>query len=167
MALVQPAVELILAQYFKHLVHVPEMVFRSFAVNQQIVQVDQHKAANVWGKDAIHDRLKMGGSIGEPEQQHLELKQPHRGAESRFVTIFLHKGDLAVPLHQINRTENSSAPQLIQQIVNAGQRILISLRDPIQGPVIHTHAEGAIGLPYKQNRSSVRAGTPINQFAVH
>ena len=63
--------------------------------------IEIHRGEWQTTKDPVHNRLKGGWGVCEPERQHFEFEVSHRRVKSRFGDIFLCHANLVIPLREI------------------------------------------------------------------
>lgn len=72
------------------------MVRLIFAVYEYVVKKDEYKTAYVVTDDLVHDTLKCGRGIGEPERHHQEFIVPQLCLERFFVDVLVLDSDQVV-----------------------------------------------------------------------
>ena len=145
-------IQLVLAQQFQHNFQVQHVLSLNFAVDDNIIQVDQYKLANDIFEHVIHDVLKRTWCIGETKAQYLELKQPEGSGESCLGNVLRLQPDLIVCTLQINAADDRCTLQLIKQLINAWQWIAVLDGLIIETAMVNTHAQVTSLLLDKQHR---------------
>jgi hypothetical protein len=114
------------------------MLFFTVGIDQDVVNGDHDKLAQLWHEHGVHQVHEMCRSISESKRHNQILIQPVPGRESSLRDIFRTDLDLIITQTEINLGKDSCTGKLIKENVDAGQRILVLDGDGIQRLVVHS-----------------------------
>jgi hypothetical protein len=114
------------------------MLFFILRVDQDVINEYHDKLVQLRHEYGVHQVHEMCMSIGESKRHNQILIQPVSGRECSLRNVFLMDLDLMITRPKIDLGEDSSTGKLIEENVNAGQRIFVLDRDSIQGLIIDT-----------------------------
>ena len=128
--------------------NVLQMLRPQRAVDENIVEKDQHKPPQVGAKDIVHQRLECRWGIGEAERHHQELVVAVVGAEGglgNVVGVHLH---LVVARAQVELGEEARALELVEELINHWDRELVLRGLGVEGVVVDAETLGSTRLPH-------------------
>ena len=114
--------KIVVKEYLKSKFQMFQMVRERRAVNQDIVEEDDDKAAEVGPENEIHSSLKGRRGIAKPERHHFELKVAVMCPKSCLRNVAGMHAYLVVALQQVELGEALSTAQFIEKFVNRGYR---------------------------------------------
>ena len=122
------------------------MISDVIGVDENVVEIDDHTNIEHVGKDVVHKMLECGRGVGETFRN----DEPFIGAvpspECCFPLITFRYADKMISGPEIDFGVDAGFPRCVKEIGGQGKWIPVLLRDPIQGTVIYTEAEGTIFL---------------------
>src|ERR1041385_7698828 len=128
-----------------------DMLFFGLRIYQDIVNEHHHKLVEVLHEYLIYEVHEISWGIGKSEGHHSVLEQTIACREGCLGDVRLTDLQLVVSGPQINLGEDSGSVQLVEQILDLGERILVLDGYFVQLTVVHTHAYGAVSLVHKEN----------------
>ncbi|KAI9514406.1 hypothetical protein NQZ68_033524 [Dissostichus eleginoides] len=108
-----------LPQLLEHAIQAGQMLLKSPAKHNNIIQVNQTSSPLQVCEDQVHQPLESTGCITKTKTQDIELKQPLACDESSLVAIFRIYFHLPIATHQIQGGKPTSMTKTIQGIVNS------------------------------------------------
>jgi hypothetical protein len=124
------------------------------AIYQKIIKEYQQKLPQLLFEYVIHAGLKGGWCVGQPKWHDQKLIMPIMASESSFGNILLSDSDLVVPRSKINLRKIHCSVQLIQKLVDPGNRVPVLDRLLIQCSIVNAHPHCAILLLHQHYRRS-------------
>lgn len=112
--------QLMLPEQLKDQAQVFEMFLHRLTEDQDIVKKNDDKLADVLTENGIHEALKSGRRVGEPERHDPELEVAMVSLEGGFIFILLPHADLMVTRTQVQLGEDCCASQFVEQLVHDG-----------------------------------------------
>ena len=85
-----------LVKEFEDLANMVLVVLVILAVNQDVIDINNHQYIKQWSEDILYKGLKRGWGIGESKGHDLVLVVTIAGAECHLVNVFLVNPDLVV-----------------------------------------------------------------------
>jgi len=128
--------EAVLAQNGEDDAEVSEMVRPALAVNQNIVEENEDKPAEVSAEHVVHERLESRWGVAQPERHDQELVEAVVGAERRFVDILRPHPHLVIPRPKVELGEEARAMELVQELVDDGDGERVLDGEGVQGAVV-------------------------------
>ena len=127
------------------------MLLQRLAVDEDVVQEHDHEVVQVRPEHLLHEVHERGRRVGQAERQHEELVVPVPRAERGLRHVGRIDAHLVVARAQIDLAEVLRTVQPIEQLIDAGQRVLVLDGDLVQRTVVDTHAQLAALLLDEQH----------------
>jgi hypothetical protein len=131
---------------------VAEVIGPRRTVNKDVVKKDKHEPSEEGPENVVHQRLERGRRVAETERHDEELIEPIMGPERRLVDVGGQHAYLVISGAQVELGEEAGAMQLVQQLVDHGDREGVLDGEGVQGPVVDAETPAAIRLPDEQHR---------------
>lgn len=125
-----------------------------FGLDQDVVLIHYDEDVELLGEGLVDVALKTGGSIGEAKRHDLVLKVTVSGPKGRLPFIAFSNSHPMVGAGQVKLDEALSSAQVVQGLINQGQRVPILDGQIGETSVIDTQAKATVWLPEKKNGSS-------------
>ena len=100
--------------------------------------------------------MESGRGVGQSEEHNAWLEQAPVRDESSFPFVSLADSDIVIAPAQVDLRENLSAPGLVEQLVDEGEGVSISLGDLVQVAVVVTEPEFPVLLLNKEDQVGPR-----------
>src|SRR6185369_11950171 len=131
-----------LSQCFQNNSKVFNVVLAGFAVNQDVVQVNNDELVKVLMKHIIHQRHECGWCICETKTQDQKFVMAVACAKCCLGNVFVFNANLMVTGIQINLGKVLGTDKSIHEFIDAGQRVPVLYGNFVQGTIIDTKPEG-------------------------
>src|ERR1700716_647741 len=123
------------------------------AEDEDVVQVDDDEAVEDGLEDRVHEVLERGWSVAETEGHDKELVVAISRPERCFRDILALDANLPVARTQIEFGEVLASCKPVEEVVDAGERILVLDCDVVECAIINTHTEATILLSRTKSQS--------------
>jgi hypothetical protein len=131
-------IELMVPESLQNNSEMLRMLFFILEIDQDVINKDHDKLVQLQREYGVHQVYEMCRSIGEPKRHNQILIQPIHGGEGSLRDVFRADFDLMITRMKIDLGKDFSTGKLIEENVNAGERILVLDSGSIQRPVINT-----------------------------
>lgn len=138
-------------EYFKSFVKVLQVLWKCFAINENIIKKDDNEFVQVRTEGGVHCHLKGGRGVIEAKQHDEKLVVAVVHPKGCLGDVRLRHEGLVVALHEIKFGKPSGATQFVQKFINCGDWETILDCEGVQGPIIHTKSLGAVPFFDQQN----------------
>ena len=121
-------------------------------VDQNVIEKHQHKPAQVWAQDVVHQCLERRGGVGETERHHQKLVVAVVGAERRLGHVLRVHAHLVIARTQVELGEEARSVKFIEQLVHHrdGKLVLGSLG--VKGAVVDAEMSRLVRLADEEHR---------------
>ncbi len=119
-----------------YLLEVPQVIFPTGAVNDNIVKVRTGKVIKTIQQVIDHSLERCWGTL-KPKWRAPELKETKGGCEGSLLSISWGYWDLPVSLCEVNSGDEWSSPYLINEFIQTGHGIWVHLGEAIESTVIN------------------------------
>ena len=133
------------------------MLVGGATVNEDIVEVHHQKFAGEGPENFIHEAHKCAWSIGETEWHDEPFIQSLAYLEGRLPLVTFPNTNLMITVAEVQLGEDHGSGELIQKIVDAGNRKTIAHRDTVDGPTVDPKTPGAVLLQREESGNSAWA----------
>jgi hypothetical protein len=133
-----------------------QMLPQSLAVDEDIVEEDQHELVEEGAEGLVHEVHEGGGGVGQTEGKYEELVVTVAGTEGSLRHVLVCDADLVVSGAKVDLAEDSGSLQAVEQFVNPGEGIAVLDGDVVESTIINTHTHGAVFLLHEQDGSTER-----------
>ena len=135
------------------------------AVNDDIVEVHHKKFAGEGPENFVHEAHKCAWSIGETEWHDEPFIQSLACLEGRLPLVTFPDTNLMITVSEVQLGEDRGSSELIQKIVDAGNRKAIAHRDTVDGPVVDAKTSGAVLLRREESGNDAWALALVDETA--
>ena len=129
------------------------------AVDQDVVEENQHEPAEEGAEHIVHQRLKCRRGVGEPKRHHQELEVAVVGAERRLLDVRRVHAHLVVPRAEVELGEVLGPMELVEELVNHRDRELVLGHAVVEFPVVDAEAPRPIRLLDEEHGCRERRST--------
>src|SRR3954453_18407205 len=109
------------------------------AIDQDIIDVDNHEFVKEGSENLLDQGLECGGGVSEAKGHDLVLVMAISGTECSFLDIIFVDSNLMIPRAQVNLGEHLGMVKLVHEVLNERDGEPILDGDLVQGAVVHTH----------------------------
>src|SRR6184192_2369046 len=148
-------IHLVLAEDFEDLADVVDMLLVISAVNEDIIDVDNHTDVQQRFQDVLDQRLESSWGIRESEGHNLVLIVTISCTKSRFLDVIFVNTDLIVSPTKVDLGKNLCTLKSVNEVVNEGDGKSVLLGDLVKGPIVNAHAQLPILLLDENDRSAI------------
>ena len=110
------------------------------AVDEDVVEENQNKAAEEGPEYLVHKRLECRRCVRQAERHHQELVESFMGAERRLMHIIWVHPHLMIAGTEVKLGEEACAAEFIEKFIRHRDRELIFHRLGVQLTVVHAKA---------------------------
>ena len=125
-----------------------EMLGPRRAVNENVVEENQHEPAEEGAEHIVHQCLECRRGVGEPKRHHQELEVAVVGAESGLLDVRRVHPHLVVPGAEVKLGEVLRPMELVEELINHRDRELVLRGLGVEGVVVDAETLGSIRLPH-------------------
>jgi hypothetical protein len=124
-------------------------------VDQNVIQVNDHKFINKGAEDIVHEAHEGGGSIGEAKGKNQEFITSKTSLERSLVDVIGMDPGLMITRPEIKGGEVLGAMELIKEFIRARERVTILDGDRVKLTIVDAEAEGSISFLGKEDRGTI------------
>jgi len=128
------------------------MICPRAAVDKNAIKKYQDEATQELPEDVVHECLEGCRGIAQAERHHQELVEAVVSAECRLVDVGGPHANLVVPRPQVELGEEAGAVELVEQLVDDGDRKRILDGERVQRTVVDAKAPCPVRLLDEDDR---------------